>query len=272
MLSTGRPSETNGAKQAANCRLCSAALRDTLVDLGSSPPCESFLERGTARRDGAVLSAPRLDLRRVPARPARGVRAAEEIFSDYAYFSAYSELVGRACPALRRAMIAESSASARTASSSSWRRTTATCCSTSSQRGIPSLGIDPAANVADGGRASAAWRRSSTFFDSAARAPSWRSTAAGADSIVANNVLAQVPDAQRLRRRHRDRARRRRRRDDRGAAPRPADRRAPVRHDLPRALLVLLADDARAAVRRATGSRCSTSRSCRLTAARSAST
>ena len=57
-----------------SCRLCGAPLRDTFVDLGMSPLCESFLQRRAARPDGAVLPAARPDLRRVPARPARGVR------------------------------------------------------------------------------------------------------------------------------------------------------------------------------------------------------
>ena len=49
---------------------------------------------------------------------------------------------------VRRAMSPSASGSDATASWSRSRATTATCCSTSSQRGIPVLGVEPAANVA----------------------------------------------------------------------------------------------------------------------------
>ena len=71
--------------------------------------------------------------------------------------------------------------------------TTATCSSTSWRRASRCLGVEPARNVAEAARASAACRRSSTS--------SARQTARGlvgrgpaADLIVGNNVLAQVPD------------------------------------------------------------------------------
>ena len=76
---------------------------------------------------------------------------------------------------------------------------------------------------------------------------------------------------QRLRRRHEDPARARRRDHDGVPAPAAADRREPVRHDLPRALLVLLVPDRRSASSPPTACGCSTSRSCRRTAARCAS-
>ena len=60
----------------------------------------------------------------------------------------------------------------------------------------------------------------------------------------------------------------RRRDHPRVPAPRPAHRGQPVRHDLPRALLVLLVRTAERGPRRARPARRSTSRSCRPTAAR----
>ena len=59
----------------ARCRFCGAPLRHTLVDLGMSPLCESFLSGSTAQPDGALLSAPRQGLRPVLPRPGGGVRA-----------------------------------------------------------------------------------------------------------------------------------------------------------------------------------------------------
>ncbi len=46
------------------CRLCGAQLTRTFVDLGMSPPCESYLERLPARLEGDVLPAPRAHLLR----------------------------------------------------------------------------------------------------------------------------------------------------------------------------------------------------------------
>ena len=73
------------------CRLCGARLEATFVDLGKSPLCESFLNAGQldemepfyplhVRICGECLLA-QLDAY-VPA---------TDIFTDYAYFSAYSE-------------------------------------------------------------------------------------------------------------------------------------------------------------------------------------
>src|SRR5687768_10703604 len=73
------------------CRLCSAELRHTFVDLGMSPPCESYLN--AAQLDAAEKFYP-LHVRicencLLVQRPA--YIAPEDVFSDYAYFSSYSD-------------------------------------------------------------------------------------------------------------------------------------------------------------------------------------
>ena len=71
---------------------CAAELTETFVDLGMSPLCESYLPADAAGRRGDLL----------PAARAASARAAcwcscpayvpgEDIFSDYAYFSSYSD-------------------------------------------------------------------------------------------------------------------------------------------------------------------------------------
>ena len=73
------------------CRLCSAELRHTFVDLGMSPPCESYLT--ASEIDGPETFYP-LHVRvcetcllvQLPA-----YVAPEDVFSDYAYFSSYSD-------------------------------------------------------------------------------------------------------------------------------------------------------------------------------------
>src|SRR5687768_8225407 len=73
------------------CRLCSSELRHTFVDLGMSPPCESYLS--AAQLDAGETFYP-LHVRicencllvQLPA-----YIAPEDVFSDYAYFSSYSD-------------------------------------------------------------------------------------------------------------------------------------------------------------------------------------
>ncbi|HEX5967154.1 MAG TPA: SAM-dependent methyltransferase, partial [Intrasporangium sp.] len=73
------------------CRLCGAELTRTFVDLGMSPPCESYLE--ASQLDSGETFYP-LHVRicsscllvQLPA-----YISGEEIFSHYAYFSSYSD-------------------------------------------------------------------------------------------------------------------------------------------------------------------------------------
>src|ERR1700690_2536411 len=74
-----------------SCRFCGAALTHTLVDLGMSPLCESFL--APDQLDAMepfyplhVRVCPSCLLVQLPAYVAR-----EEIFREYAYFSAFSD-------------------------------------------------------------------------------------------------------------------------------------------------------------------------------------
>src|SRR3954462_9827451 len=75
----------------AECRLCAKKLTETFVDLGMSPLCESYLP--AERLDVAETFYP-LHVRicaqcllvQLPA-----YVPGEEIFSDYAYFSSYSD-------------------------------------------------------------------------------------------------------------------------------------------------------------------------------------
>src|SRR5215831_2126607 len=75
----------------ALCRLCSAELTETFVDIGMSPLCESYVSAD--RLDGPETFYP-LHVRvcsecllvQLPA-----YVAGEDIFSDYLYFSSYSD-------------------------------------------------------------------------------------------------------------------------------------------------------------------------------------
>ena len=132
------------------CRLCGAELTTTFVDLGMSPPCESYLRGRPAR------PAPRPSTRctcgsatRACSSSCRAYVAGEDIFSDYAYFSSYSDTWVAHARRFVDDMRRPARAWTRTASSSRWPATTATCCSTRSPAGIRCLGIEPAANIAE---------------------------------------------------------------------------------------------------------------------------
>jgi predicted TPR repeat methyltransferase len=173
------------------CRTCATPLVDEVLDLGMSPLCES------------ILSADRLDhmepfypLRVLVCRACSLVQLREyvspdHIFTEYAYFSSFSD---------------------------SWVRHAESYCATMRERlglgaasrvvelgsndgyllqhfkamGIDVLGIEPAANVAAGAEAKGIPTR--VVFFGRQVAEGLRAEGLGADLIVGNNVLAQVPD------------------------------------------------------------------------------
>jgi SAM-dependent methyltransferase len=173
------------------CRLCGDTLRDTFVDLGKSPLCESYLSAEQLDQverfyplhveicaECLLVQLPSL----VPV---------SEIFTDYAYFSAYSDgWVAHAAKYVdlvtERLGLDERNLVLELASNDGYLLQHFV------RKGIPALGVDPAANVA----AAARERGVETivdFFD--ARLAS-RLVAEGraADLVVANNVLAQIPE------------------------------------------------------------------------------
>ena len=73
------------------CRLCGAALTRTFVDLGMSPLCESYVREDELDQPEVfyplrVLVCEECLLVQLPAHV-----AGEQIFTDYAYFSSYSD-------------------------------------------------------------------------------------------------------------------------------------------------------------------------------------
>ena len=231
----------NSAAWRQRRRAASAAptLRRTFVDLGMSPLCETYPSAADLNRGEMLLSAAHV----TSARSAswcnwKNTRAPEDIFSDYAYFSSFSDSWLKHCENYCEAMKARFGLDRR-ALWSKWPATTATCCSISSSETCRCLGIEPAANVAKvavekgvptlvrffGTQAGdRTWRRRPV------RRPGSRQQRAGAGS-----------GPERLRRRAQDPAEARRRPDAGVPAPAAADRAQRVRHDLPRALLVFLA-------------------------------
>ena len=256
-----------------SCRACGAPLEHVFVDLGMSPLCESYLAAGPAQPHGAVLPAPRLRLRTSASWcSSRSTSRRQSIFSEYAYFSSYSdswlEHAEDYADDDRRA-VRPRPATARWSSS---RATTATCSSTSSSKGIPVLGIEPAANVAKAavreGRSDA--RRSSSAGGPRASSPP---RAGSADLSSATTCWPRCRTSTTSSAGMKILLKPRRRHHDGVPASDAADRGEPVRHDLPRALLVLLLHRRRSEIFAAHGLTTLRRRgACRRTAARCGST
>jgi SAM-dependent methyltransferase len=175
---------------AAGCRFCGGALH-SFIDLGMSPLCESYL---TADRLDAMEPFYPLHVRVCAdcllAQLPQFVPP-EEIFTEYAYFSSYSQAwlahardyVGMITERLR---LGPASRVVELASNDGYLLQFFV------QRGIPVLGIDPAANVAKAAEARGV-KTLVGFFDEAT-GQNLRASGQAADLIIGNNVLAQVPD------------------------------------------------------------------------------
>jgi C-methyltransferase C-terminal domain/Putative zinc binding domain/Methyltransferase domain len=176
---------------ATHCRACGSALELTVVDLGKSPLCEAFLPAD--RLDAMESFFPlhvrvctRCWLAQLPA-----FVSPQEIFGEYAYFSGYSDSWvehARAFvdEATERFALTDRSLVVELASNDGY------LLQHFIPRGIPVLGIDPAANVA----LAAEERGVRTIVDFFGIRLAEELVARGqrADLVIGNNVLAQVPD------------------------------------------------------------------------------
>jgi SAM-dependent methyltransferase len=175
----------------AACRNCGDPLTNTFVDLGMSPLCESFL-----RADQLNSMEPFYPLHvRVCARcflvQLEAYVSGEEIFTEYAYFSSYSdswvEHARRYTDlAIDRLGLGSASFVVELASNDGYLLQHFV------RRGVPVLGVEPARNVA----AVAEEKGVPTLveFFGVQSADGIAARRGHADLIVANNVLAQVPD------------------------------------------------------------------------------
>ena len=173
------------------CRFCGSDLKHSFVDLGNTPLANAYLSR--ANLDQPEPSFP-LHARicqnclLVQVDPSQ---SAEEIFSDYAYFSSFSDSWLAHCRnfaegAIRRFGLTAASTVVEVASNDGY------LLQYFAQAGIATLGIEPAANVAEVARAKGIATEVAFFGRDTAAALVERGIKA--DLICANNVIAHVPD------------------------------------------------------------------------------
>jgi SAM-dependent methyltransferase len=173
------------------CRLCGEPLTRTFVDLGMSPPCESFLradqiDSGETFYPLNVRICDNCLLVQLPA-----YVAADDVFSDYLYFSSYStswvEHARRFVVDMQeRLQLNESSLIVEAASNDGYLLQHAVA------EGIPVLGIEPAANIAK--IANEKGIRTESYFLGEATGADAAKRHGQADLVVGNNVFAHVPD------------------------------------------------------------------------------
>jgi len=179
------------ARPGLTCRFCGAPLSRVFVDLGVQPLANSYLEPADLGKAEpffplCVFVCGECLLVQLPEE-----EKPEAIFSDYAYFSSYSESWLRHAEAYARAMIERFGFGpghqvVEIASNDGYLlRWFAEC-------GIPVLGVEPAANVAEAARAAGIPTVVRFFGESTAR--ELVAEGSRADLLVGNNVLAHVPD------------------------------------------------------------------------------
>ena len=173
------------------CRLCGVGLTETFVDLGMSPLCESYVAADAL--DQPEVFYP-LDVRMCPSCLLVQLPAyvsGEDIFSDYAYFSSYSDswvahAKRFADSMVERLDLTSDSLVTEVASNDGY------LLQHFNALGIPILGVEPAKNVAEvavsrGIRTVVEFLGSTTGGNIAERY-------GRADLVAANNVFAHVPD------------------------------------------------------------------------------
>jgi len=173
------------------CRFCGAPLERVFVDLGSSPLANSYLEPEDLERPEpwyplTVRLCERCWLCQLPA-----VATPEQIFGDYAYFSSFSTSWLEHARRYVEAMIERFGLGAghqvvEVASNDGYLLRHFV------ERGVPVLGIEPAANVAEAARALGI--PTEVRFFGRATAADLAASGRRADLLLGNNVLAHVPD------------------------------------------------------------------------------
>ena len=179
------------ATSGPRCRFCGGPLSHTFVDLGMSPLCESYVPA-----DRVAAMEPFYPLHAKVCESCLLVQleafvTADAIFTEYAYFSSYSDSwVAHAARyaemAVERFGLTANSLVMELASNDGYLLQHLV------ERGIPALGIEPAANVAE----VAVEKGIETIVEFFGRELAGRLAADGqkADLLVANNVMAHVPD------------------------------------------------------------------------------
>jgi SAM-dependent methyltransferase len=176
---------------APTCRFCNTLLAHTLCDLGMSPLCESILAADQINQMEPFYPLKVWVCHQCLLVQLEQYVSAEHIFTEYAYFSAFSTAwLQHARDYV--AMITERLGLGATSQVIELASNDGYLLQYFVERGIPALGIEPAANVAEAARK----RGVETLVKFFGRELGAELAGSGrrADLVIGNNVLAQVPD------------------------------------------------------------------------------
>jgi 2-polyprenyl-3-methyl-5-hydroxy-6-metoxy-1,4-benzoquinol methylase len=174
------------------CRHCGAEVTLTLIDLGSAPPSNAYLTKLTMRRPEKWFPLKVLVCESCWPVQAEAYSRAAELFNDeYAYFSSFSAIwLAHAehyvSVMVERFGLRTDSHVVEVASNDGYLLQYV------KQRGIPCLGIEPTASTASAARLKGI--ETLEEFFGVGLAQKLVDQGKQADLIVANNVLAHVPD------------------------------------------------------------------------------
>ncbi len=173
------------------CRFCKSPLEFVLVDLGMSPLCESYLSAGELNRMEAFYPLCVYVCGECYLAQLEEFVSPEEIFTEYAYFSSYSDAWLEHAKAYTDLMVQRFGVDSR-----SWVVELASndgyLLQYFVQKGIPVLGIEPARNVAKVAISKGVPTLTEFFGENLAT--EMVREGKRADVLIGNNVLAQVPD------------------------------------------------------------------------------
>jgi SAM-dependent methyltransferase len=173
------------------CRFCGSALSETFADLGMSPLSNAFIAPDAVARMEAFYPLHAYVCGTCFLVQLQQFESPQTIFGDYSYFSSYSESWLQHAEAYVAEMadrfaLGAGSHMVEIASNDGYLLQYALA------RGLSVLGVEPAANVAAAALKKGVPTEIEFFGEAAARA--LRARGVAPDVIVANNVLAHVPD------------------------------------------------------------------------------
>lgn len=175
----------------SKCRSCGTVLERTFIDLGMSPLANSYIKPGQLNRMEPFYPLHVYVCEKCLLVQLEQFSTPDDIFSDYAYFSSFSDSWLAHAKAyvdmiVERFGLDQKSKVVEIASNDGYLLQNFVT------RGIPVLGVEPAANVADAAKEKGINTKVAFFGEKTALdlvTEGW-----GADLIIGNNVLAHVPE------------------------------------------------------------------------------
>ena len=185
------PKSSGSTVRTSLCRFCRTPLRRTFVDLGMSPLCESYVQADQMNEMERFYPLHVKVCEKCYLVQLEEYVSREHIFSEYAYFSSYSdswlqhasnyvEMISR------RLNLGADSLCVEVASNDGYLLQYFV------ERGIPVIGVEPATNVAEAAEKKGV--QTLVKFFGLETALEMVASGQAADLIIGNNVLAQVPD------------------------------------------------------------------------------